>query len=208
MKIRTVKLNPVTISKEQKQALKRNIFISEYEKFCKHVDRYSLNSNIYFFGKLVNRFGSKSFEEDELKAILCGINKLKANKPPIKKISLINVIYSTIIKRIRPEDIISGSIKAETYRKIIDDSIKMYRTHPIGKGIDYRHILGRMVSLKNMSSGIQEKLKYMPQEFSPLEWTPNEQVDLVYTLERIYSQYKKIIRINISKDGQILLLNL
>ena len=192
MKIRTVKLNPVTISKEQKQALKRNIFISEYEKFFKHVDRYSLNSNIYFFGKLVNRFGSKSFEEDELKAILCGINKLKANKPPIKKISLINVIYSTIIKRIRPEDIISGSIKAETYRKIIDDSIKMYRTHPIGKGIDYRHILGRMVSLKNMSSAIQEKLKYMPQEFSPLEWTQNEQVELVCTLERIYSQYKKI----------------
>ena len=191
MKIPTVKLNPVVISKEQMQAIRKNIFVSEYEKFFKRVDRYSLNSNIYFFGNLLNRFGKDGMEEEQLKAILRGVNKLAANKPPVKKISLVNVIYSTLIKRITPENLVSGAVKAETYRGIIDDSIKMYRQHPIGKGVDYRHILGRLVSLKKMSNDVKDKFKSIPQEFSAIEWTPNEQLELVYTLERIYSQYKQ-----------------
>ena len=148
MKIPTVKLNPVNISKEQMQAVRKNIFVSEYEKFFRHVDKYSLNSNIYFFGNLLNRFGKNGMEEEPLKAILRGVNKLKANKPPVKKISLVNVIYSTALKRITPENLISGTVKPETYRRVIDDSIRTYRQYPIGKGVDHRHILGRLVSLK------------------------------------------------------------
>lgn len=191
MKVSKIKLNPVVVSKEQMQAVRKNIFDSEYEKFFKRVDRYSLNSNIYLFGKLLNKFEQDGLEEAQLEAILRGVNRLSANKPPEKKINLVNVIYSTILKRITPENLISGAVKPETYRKIIDNSIKMYESYPLGKGVDYRHILGRLVSLKKMSSELNERLNGIPQRFSAVEWTPNEQIDLVYTLERIYSEYKQ-----------------
>ena len=205
LKISKVKLNPVIISKEQMQTVKKNVFNSECEKFFKQVDRFSLNSNTYFWGKFLNNFERDGINEAQLVSILRGVRKLTEGKPNIKNINLVNVIYSSLIKQITTEDIISGVVKPETYRNIINDSIRMYKDYPLRKSVDYRHILGRMVSLKNMNGEIRKKFndKLVPQKYNALWWTQDEQLEFVNTLERIILQYKKSNSSFVHKQSKI-----
>ncbi len=191
MKTTSVKLNPVAITKEQINIIKKNMFTSECDKFFRSTSSRSLNSNIYLFGHLVKDYAKDGINETQANKILGGIKKLLTGKTEPQNVNLVNVIFSTLIKLITPDNLISGALKPDTYRKIIDNSIKIYKTHPLNEVIDYRHILGRMVSLKDMSMEIRKRMNGIPHEMQALEWTPDEQLEMVGTLERIYLQYKK-----------------
>lgn len=191
LKINSFKtLKPVNISAEQQAVIKQNLFAAECSKFFKDVRKRSLNSNIYLFGHFANSFTDCNLNDKHITTILFEVKKLMSKDVSEKNINLINVIYSTLIKHVTPENIISGQVRPETYRKLIDESIKTYKTYPIQKDVDYRHILGRMVSFKDMSFAIQNKLNKLPKEFKILEWTENEQFEMVNILERILMQYK------------------
>lgn len=185
-------VKPCNVSQEQRRIINQNIFRSECEKFFGKINRYSLKSNIFLFGKLVDSNGKKGLNEYQVNLIHQGIKTLLAKNQKAETINLINVMYSTIIKRITPDSIISGSVKPETYRQIIDDSIKMYRDYPLSEGIDYRHILGRLVSLKDMSLCVEKKMSRIPEQLSPVAWTINEQLEMVHLLDIISSNYKKV----------------
>lgn len=191
MKINAYKiLKPVNVSAEQTNIIKHNLFIGDCDKFFKQIGKNSLNSNIYMFGKLTNEYIDSGIDDFKVKTICKSIRNLISKDASAKNINLVNVIYSTLIKNITPENIISGEVKPETYKKIIEESINMYKSYPLNKGIDYRHILGRMVSLMNMSVAVYKKLNKFPQTLKSIEWTDNEQLELVNVLERIVLQYK------------------
>ena len=52
-------VKPCNVSQEQRRIINQNIFRSECEKFFGKINRYSLKSNIFLFGKLVDSNGKK-----------------------------------------------------------------------------------------------------------------------------------------------------
>ncbi len=188
MKTPSVKLNSIVLSKEQMKTVRKNMFSRECDKFFKQIKSYSLNSNIYLFGHLTSEYAKDGVNDFQAKTILGHIKKLLSRNSCSDNINLVNIIFSTLLKRITPENIISGIIKSETYRRIIDESIRIYKSYPLAKGVDYRHILGRMVSLKDMCTEVHKRIKKATQDVSAVEWTQYDQLELVNTLERIFSQ--------------------
>lgn len=175
------------------QIVNRNIFREECDKYFKNIKTHSLNSNIYHFGHLTDEYVRNGITEFHVKTILAGVKSLLKKTSKIKNINLINVIYSTLIKLISFKDLISKDIKPETYRMLIEDSINLYKKYPLKKqSIDYRHILGRMISLKKMNIAIKGNKNGLPKSLSAIQWSIEDQLELVNTLEHILSQYKNI----------------
>ena len=156
---------------------------------------YNLAGNIYYMGRFLKQEMDR-LNESKIQLLLSSVKDLlkfktsRRNKECI--INAVNIIYSTILKSISPSLILKGKVKADTYKQIVQDSIKMYRRYPLNEGIDYRHIFGRMVSLKTMSNAVYKKFSYIPDSLKPLEWTSSEQLDYIEVLEKILKRYDTI----------------
>lgn len=71
-------VKPCNVSQEQRRIINQNIFRSECEKFFGKINRYSLKSNIFLFGKLVDSNGKKGLNEYQVNLIHQGIKTLLA----------------------------------------------------------------------------------------------------------------------------------
>ena len=103
----------------------------------------------------------------------------------------LNTIYSTLIKKINAYHIIKGQVKPDTFKKLIDDSIENYRKYPLKGGIDYRHVLGRMISLKNMNQSLKNLMGRIPLKMQSLNWNDDNQLDLLAIIEILLSDFSK-----------------
>lgn len=69
-------VKPCNVSQEQRRIINQNIFRSECEKFFGKINIYSLKSNIFLFGKLVDSNGKKGLNEYQVNLIHKGIKTL------------------------------------------------------------------------------------------------------------------------------------
>ena len=83
-------VKPCNVSQEQRRIINQNIFRSECEKFFGKINRYSLKSNIFLFGKLVDSNGKKGLNEYQVNLIHQGIKTLLAKNQKAETIYLIN----------------------------------------------------------------------------------------------------------------------
>ncbi len=193
------KLSPVNIQSSLNKVGQSRALELFDKKCCEIFDGfkakpYDLAGNIYRMGKFFKLEQSR-LNEEKVQKVLHYIQDLLHYPTNARNkkfhINAVNIIYSTLLKSISPNLIIKEKIQPETYKKIIDDSIKLYRTKPLKEDVDYRHILGRMVSLKDMVLAIREKLRFLPERFKVLDWNSSRQLDFVNVLEIILNKYDK-----------------
>ena len=167
-------------------------FIKTASRMLDKIDSYSLENKIKLVGRLLRDVmeGSSSFCDETIKLAKLLINGiLNLSSQTKDKIEMVNVFYSSIIKHIKPEDLIKGDVSPKEYLDLINESIKNYKEKPLGQTIDYRHIAGRMVTLKNMCKAIIEKSGKLPMRLQELRWTDDMQLDYLAILEKIAKDY-------------------
>ena len=182
---------PVSASSQKKLDM-RDLFTVASESFFCNSDNRTYMHNKRLFVNIIKTYCKSGVDENQVQTFLQGISGLLKKKKTSEKINLINVMYSLIIKKILPDTIINGDVLADTYRYVIENSIQMYKNYPLGQDVDLRHIMGRMVSLKDMSSEIYKRFQGIPRPFAGIKWSQDNQIEFIKVLEIIMLHYNKV----------------
>ena len=162
----------------------------EHNHFFGDMEFTSMNNKTQSIGAILNYVFEDGVKDNNLKVALYFIRRLMMPETLTpEKIELANVFYSTLIKYVQPEDLSEGRVSPHFFRSLISDSIKNYYKYPVGKEVDYRHIAGRMLSLKNLSDKFPNSLTGFDKKFNFVKWSEVNQADLLGVLERILQFY-------------------
>ena len=161
-------------------------FRKAHNRFFGDIDTGTLESKTQAIADIVDYAFDDGVKDKNLHVLKYFISRLLTDKNLNNdKIELVNIIYSTAIKKIKPEDILEKRISASKFRQLIEDSIKNYYRHPVGKEVDYRHIAGRMLNHKNMSELLPRDVTDFSAKNIGLKWDEENQADFLGILERI-----------------------
>ena len=158
-------------------------------------DPYNLTANVYNMGRLLKDENGKITDE-KIDFIINSVHELLEN-PNVKRsekerhINATNILYSSLLKIISQDNVLLQQVSPEAYRRVIDESLLMYKKYPLKDTLDVRHIIGRYVSLKDMSAFVIRKHGYLPKAYKALKWTSSEQLDFAGVLEEAYKNYEK-----------------
>jgi hypothetical protein len=179
-----------SVGTEEQATLEKEMFDRSWNVFFRNVDKFPAQRNISAVGAILRPYRETGLDDYKVLGLMKRSGTLLKQNPSSDNINLVNVIYSTAIKCINPDNLINGELKDKNFAKLVDTSIHIYRKYPLGGDIDYRHILGRMVSFKDISERIFSQKHYnMPPELKRVEWSESRQLDFISTIERILQHY-------------------
>lgn len=156
---------------------------------------YDIASNGYQIGTFLEKEAGKINDNKILfiiKTMQDLVNSADRFNQRIRYVNMTNILYSSVIKIIPQDDIISEKVSPATFRKLIDESLSMYYKHPTKEGVDVRHVIGRLVSLRDLSATICQKFGYVPKNYEAVKWTTDKQLDYMEVLEKAYKNYDRV----------------
>ena len=173
-----------------KKIFDNELLRKDHNRFFGYMDEHDLATKTQELGAMMNRVFDNGVNEENLNIVLYFVNRLmKDENLTSDRVELANVLLSTAIKMIKPEDIKEGRVTPKKLRYLINISIKNYYNHKIGKELDYRHIAGRMLNLKKVSDAFPKVATLYDRKYAPIRWDEEKQADLLGVLERIMVFY-------------------
>ena len=168
------------------QLLNNKALNIDYSNLIRSLKISSSRVNVKLVGRCIEHVIKEGIDEKAINTINHIIYSIKTSNAPQENVSnSINVIYSTLIKRITAEDVVSGRISPETLRNLVYSSVQEYIKNPLNEGIDYRHILGRYISLKKICEEIYQKYPKTYVQNPNIAWTDVDQLNLLSAHEKI-----------------------